>query len=49
MHLLGEVKPEDLRIGMKVKAAWKLPEEREGSILDIRYFRPFDSSQDRPA
>ena len=40
MHLLSEVKPEDLHIGMKVKAAWKLPEEREGSILDIRYFRP---------
>jgi len=40
LHYLGEVKPEDLRIGMKVKAAWKLPEEREGSILDIRYFRP---------
>lgn len=40
MHLLGEVKPKDLHIGMKVKAAWKLPEEREGSILDIRYFKP---------
>jgi len=25
---------------MKVKAAWKPAEERTGSILDIRYFRP---------
>ncbi|TET96383.1 MAG: DNA-binding protein, partial [Dehalococcoidia bacterium] len=40
LHLLGEVKPEDLRIGMKVKAAWALPEVRQGSILDIRYFKP---------
>lgn len=52
MHLLGEVDPlalkarlagedpEGLRIGMRVKAVWKPPEERTGSILDIRYFRP---------
>jgi uncharacterized OB-fold protein len=31
---------------MKVKAVWKPAEEREGSILDVRYFRPFDSTQD---
>jgi uncharacterized OB-fold protein len=29
-----------VRIGMRVQAAWKPPEKREGSILDIRYFRP---------
>ncbi len=40
MHLLGEVKPEEVRIGMKVKAVWKRREEREGSITDIRYFKP---------
>ena len=49
LHYLGEVKAEDLRVGMKVKAVWKSAEERQGSILDIRYFRPFDSAQDRPA
>ena len=57
LHYLGEVKPDEIRIGMKVKAVWKPPEERTGSILDIRYFRPFDpstslrtgSAQDRPA
>jgi uncharacterized OB-fold protein len=49
LHYLGEVRAEDLRIGMKVKALWKPAEERQGSILDIRYFRPFDSAQDRPA
>lgn len=49
LHYLGEVRADDLRIGMKVKAVWKPAEERQGSILDIRYFRPFDSPQDRPA
>jgi len=40
MHMLGEVSPDDVRIGMRVQAVWKPPEEREGSILDIRYFKP---------
>lgn len=40
MHLLDEVEPEDLKIGMKVKAVWKKPSEREGAITDILYFRP---------
>ncbi|MDD5011866.1 MAG: hypothetical protein PHQ00_07065, partial [Phycisphaerae bacterium] len=40
LHLLGEVEPEDIFIGMKVKAVWKPEEEREGSILDIKYFKP---------
>jgi len=41
MHLLGGVKPEDVQMGMRVKAVWKPPRQREGSILDIRYFRPY--------
>jgi uncharacterized protein len=40
MHMLGDVNPDDVRIGMRVQAVWKPPEEREGSILDIRHFRP---------
>jgi len=40
MHLLGEVDPKKIKIGMKVKAVWKKPEEREGSITDILYFKP---------
>jgi len=41
MHLLGEVEPEEIRIGMKVKAVWKPEAERTGSITDIKYFKPF--------
>jgi uncharacterized OB-fold protein len=40
MHMLGDVDPDEVRIGMKVQAVWKEPQEREGSILDIRHFAP---------
>jgi uncharacterized OB-fold protein len=40
MHMLGEVKPDEVEIGMKVQAVWKPAGEREGSILDIKYFKP---------
>jgi len=38
VHMLGGVEPEQLQIGMRVQAVFK--EERKGSILDIRYFKP---------
>jgi uncharacterized OB-fold protein len=38
VHFLGEVDPDDLRIGMRVQAVFQ--EMREGSILDIKYFKP---------
>lgn len=37
---LGEVKPEDVEIGMAVEAIFKPQKQREGSILDIEYFKP---------
>lgn len=40
MHKLGGVDPKAVKIGMKVKAVWKAPEEREGRITDIRYWAP---------
>ena len=40
LHLLDEVKPESVKIGMKVKAVWRPAEERTGSITDIKYFKP---------
>lgn len=38
VHLIDEVDPDEIEIGMKVEAVFK--EERVGSILDIAYFRP---------
>lgn len=43
LHILGEVKPDDVKIGMRVKAVWKDPSKRQGSITDIRYFAPSKS------
>lgn len=40
MHRLGEVDPDQIKIGMKVKAVWKPESERTGSITDIKYFKP---------
>jgi acetyl-CoA C-acetyltransferase len=40
LHKLGEVEPADVRSGMEVEAVWKAAAERQGSILDIAYFRP---------
>jgi uncharacterized OB-fold protein len=37
---LDEVHLDDLDIGMSVEAVFKPKGEREGSILDIKYFRP---------
>ncbi len=37
VHMLGEIDPEQIRIGMRVQAVFK--EEREASILDIKYFK----------
>ena len=40
MHLLGEVDSKEVKIGMRVKAVWRPEEEREGSITDIKYWKP---------
>jgi uncharacterized OB-fold protein len=40
LHKLGGVDPARVHIGMKVRARWKPAGERQGSILDIRYWEP---------
>jgi len=40
VHRLSEVDPSDVRIGMHVEAVFKDKEERKGSMLDIKYFKP---------
>ncbi len=45
LHMLGEVAPEDARVGMAVEAVWKPVGERAGSILDIAYFKPSEGSE----
>jgi uncharacterized OB-fold protein len=43
VHKLDEVELDDLDIGMPVEAVFKPKGEREGSILDIMYFKPVSS------
>jgi uncharacterized OB-fold protein len=38
IHIVGETEMEKLSIGLRVRPVFK--EKREGSILDIKYFRP---------
>ncbi len=40
VHLLGEVDPQDISIGMPVEAVFKPANERQGSIEDILHFKP---------
>ncbi len=40
LHLLSEVKPDEIKIGMPVRAVWKEQSKRQGSITDINYFAP---------
>jgi uncharacterized OB-fold protein len=40
VHKLGEVKPQEIRIGMPVEAVFKPQAERKGDINDIKYFKP---------
>jgi hypothetical protein len=49
LHLLGEVRPKDVKIGMKVKAVWKPARERKGDITDIMYFKPAEAEKKPPA
>ena len=43
IHRLGEIEPQEIRIGMRVEAVFKPAAERIGSILDIAYFFPAGS------
>ncbi|MDR7521146.1 MAG: Zn-ribbon domain-containing OB-fold protein [Armatimonadota bacterium] len=40
VHYLGNVSPADVRIGLRVRPAFKPPGQRTGSILDIVHFTP---------
>lgn len=40
VHRLGEVTLDQVSIGLPVEAVLKPKKEREGSILDIEYFKP---------
>jgi uncharacterized OB-fold protein len=44
LHVLGRVAPKAVHVGMRVRAVWKPPRQRTGSITDIRFFEPIPRS-----
>lgn len=40
LHIVGEVPPEQVRMGMRVEAVWA--EQLEPTLASVRYFRPVD-------
>ena len=40
VHRLGGVSPDEVEIGMAVEAVFKEKADRQGSVLDIEYFKP---------
>jgi hypothetical protein len=40
IHRLSDIEPEGVEFGMPVEAVFKPKKDREGSILDIKHFRP---------
>jgi len=47
VHMLGEVGPAQLKVGMRVKAVFKNKKERVASVLDIKYFKPISTKSRR--
>ncbi|MFQ5927206.1 MAG: Zn-ribbon domain-containing OB-fold protein [Terriglobia bacterium] len=47
LHLLGNVNPKAVRVGMRVRAVWKPLANRTGSITDIAYFAPLKALKRR--
>jgi len=40
VHMLAEISPDEVEIGLEVEAVFKDKAQRTGSILDIEYFKP---------
>lgn len=40
LHLLGNVDPKQVKVGMRVRAVWKPAAERTGAITDILHWEP---------
>jgi uncharacterized OB-fold protein len=42
LHLIGDVEPDQVKVGQRVRAVWRPPEQRKGDITDIAYFAPVE-------
>ena len=44
LHLIGNVSPDRVAVGMRVRAVWRPAAERQADITDIQYFEPLEAS-----
>jgi uncharacterized OB-fold protein len=40
LHLVKKVPPKQVRVGMAVRAVWRKPSQRRGSVTDISHWEP---------
>ena len=46
LHTIGEINWKKVKFGMQVKAVWKPAKERQGTITDIKYFKPLKKGEE---
>ncbi|MGW1738863.1 Zn-ribbon domain-containing OB-fold protein [Nocardia sp. NPDC001965] len=46
MHLVGDVEPADVHIGLRVEPVWCAEEDLDTSMNSIRYYRPITGGSD---
>lgn len=49
LHIIKNVAPKNVRVGMRVRAVWKPPSQRTGSITDIAYWAPLTAAPGKRA
>lgn len=45
LHLVEKVRPNQVRVGMAVRAVWRPPSKRRGSVTDIAYWEPLTKTE----
>jgi len=48
LHLIKKVPPKQVRVGMAVRAVWRAPSKRRGSVTDIAYWEPVKQTAEEP-
>jgi hypothetical protein len=47
LHLIEKVPPNEVKVGMPVRAVWLAPSKRRGSVTDIDYWAPIKAKPQR--
>jgi uncharacterized OB-fold protein len=46
LHLVKNISPKQVRVGMAVRAVWRAPSKRRGSVTDIAYWEPVEKTKE---